>query len=253
MTDLRVNFRKTEKPTEKVIVAEEEVVDDPVPVEDVDDPPDEGDKVDDDDETAMPVPQIKIGPSGEIMLDEKSLVVERKGLKRQIEEIEKSKLVDGDVDTGYGIYKRHKRGAKWSPIETVRFYRALNTLGKTFLVTTSGIGSSVEILFSGTDFGLMVELFPNRTRRDLKLKFNREEKTNRMLIDKALMQPCQYAFDSLKLDMEKEIRIQEERQKQIEEDIEIKKQRKGKKRISMLKVINLYDQLATYSKIQHTT
>ncbi|XP_022807146.1 transcription factor TFIIIB component B''-like [Stylophora pistillata] len=38
----------------------------------------------------------------------------------------------------------------------------------------------------GTDFSLMTPLFPNRTRRELKAKFKREEKQHRTLIEKAL-------------------------------------------------------------------
>lgn len=38
----------------------------------------------------------------------------------------------------------------------------------------------------GTDFSLMVKLFPNRSRRDLKKKFQKEERASRPLVDKAI-------------------------------------------------------------------
>lgn len=49
-----------------------------------------------------------------------------------------------------GIYRRASRSKDWSHCETLRFYKALNTIG--------------------TDFALMLSLFPGRTRKDLKVK-----------------------------------------------------------------------------------
>lgn len=65
--------------------------------------------------------------------------------------------------------------------ETLQFYRALNTLG--------------------TDFALMASLFPKRTRRDLKLKFKREERVNLHLIDKAVAHPMEFDFKALEEEM----------------------------------------------------
>lgn len=161
-----------------------------------------------DEENEVPVPQIKIGPSGEIILDEKSLVVERKDIKRQREQLAKSQIVNGDFDTGYGVYKKHKRSKYWTTDETLRFYKALNTLG--------------------TDFTLMCELFPDRTRRELKMKFNKEEKINRTLIDKALMQPCGYDFYVLKEEVELEQREKAELEKLKLEESKKKEERREK-------------------------
>lgn len=49
-----------------------------------------------------------------------------------------------------GFYKRQKRTREWDANETIKFYRCLHSVG--------------------TDFSLMLMLFPNRSRRDLKLK-----------------------------------------------------------------------------------
>lgn len=43
----------------------------------------------------------------------------------------------------------------------------------------------------------MLSLFPNRTRRDLKLKFKKEEKTNGFLINKALMEHTTFDIEEL--------------------------------------------------------
>lgn len=67
--------------------------------------------------------------------------------------------------------------------ETLRFYRALNTIG--------------------TDFSLMQSIFPERTRHDLKRKFKKEERTNRELLDKALSASAEFDVDMLEQDISK--------------------------------------------------
>lgn len=145
------------------------------------------------DDDGIPAPQIKIGPNGEIIVDEKSLVIENKEVKKNLEAIQKSSLIDGDLDTSYGVYKRVKRSKDWTREETICFYKALNTIG--------------------TDFSLMCELFPRRTRRELKMKFKKEERINRVLIDKALMQPTNFDISHLKHEMELEERTLAEMEK----------------------------------------
>lgn len=154
---------------------------------------------------AFPAPQIKIGPDGEITIDEKSLVIENKQLNKSREKIQKSEVVDGNSSTTYGIYKKLKRPKLWSKKETLRFYRALNAIG--------------------TDFSLMVQLFPGRTRRDLTMKFKREEKLNMALVNKALMEPSSY--DITKIQKEVELDKREERER---EKVEMELEEKTKKR-----------------------
>ncbi|XP_050312350.1 transcription factor TFIIIB component B'' homolog isoform X2 [Anthonomus grandis grandis] len=162
----------------------------------------------------MPVPQIKIGPSGEIILDEQSLVVENKKLAKQKEQMAKSNVVDGDFDTGYGVFKKVKRSTPWSEKETLKFYKALNCIG--------------------TDFTAMTQLFPKRTRRDLKMKFKKEEKLNRLLVNKAVRQHCCYNFADLKREAQVEaeeeafllqLREEETRKKKEERAEKLKKHR----------------------------
>lgn len=154
-----------------------------------------------DNDSAFPAPQIKIGPTGEIVVDEQSLVVVNTQVTKQKEQIQNSKLVDGD-SSGYGIYKRSPRATSWTQRETLRFYKALNVIG--------------------TDFTLMTQLFPKRSRRELKMKFKKEERSNLPLVDKALKERCSYNFQDLKreveMDQEEEAVLQqlqeEERQKE---------------------------------------
>lgn len=202
----------------------EKVIDEVDQTESIDDPPKNDEDTDKSgEENDVPVPQIKIGPSGEIIIDEKSLVVERKDIKKQREELAKSEVVNGDFNTSYGIYKKHKRSKFWTPDETLRFYKALNTLG--------------------TDFTLMCELFPDRTRRELKMKFNKEEKINRILVDRALMQPCGFDFYMLKDEVElhrrekaelERLKIEETKKKQERKENEIQRKRKSKRNFIIL-------------------
>ncbi|KAL3285984.1 hypothetical protein HHI36_000498 [Cryptolaemus montrouzieri] len=172
----------------------EEDVDNPSEKEE--DPPDNSQVEEDtkisDEENEMPAPQIKIGPSGEIILDEKSLTIENKQTKKNREDLQKSKLIDGNSDRPYGVFRKIKRSKDWSQSETLRFYKALSTIG--------------------TDFSLMCELFPNRTRRELKMKFKKEEKINQSLIDQAVMEPCSFDFEELK----KEFQLVEIEKRELE-------------------------------------
>lgn len=196
----------------------------------------------------MPVPQLKLGANGEIVLDEKSLVIETTGDKVAREVLANSDIVYDDEFSGSkcnpkvitcfcliegittnfilsfrvfciasGFYKRQKRTRDWLPLETIKFYRSLQAIG--------------------TDFSVMLQLFPNRSRRDLKLKvsklewsvcsfqvilivcvvaifqFKKEEKYNMALINKALLHPKEFNIEELKFQFEKE-----------DEEIELKKQ-----------------------------
>lgn len=51
-------------------------------------------------ETKMPVPQLKLGPNGEIMLDEKSLVIETTGDKEARETLANADIVYDDEYSG---------------------------------------------------------------------------------------------------------------------------------------------------------
>nr|XP_026491379.1 transcription factor TFIIIB component B'' isoform X1 [Vanessa tameamea]XP_026491386.1 transcription factor TFIIIB component B'' isoform X2 [Vanessa tameamea] len=121
-----------------------------------------------------PVPQIKLGPKGEIILDEESLVINQTNSGRAVSSV----VHEGAWGSSNGYkYKRGPRTAEWSAAETVRFYRALAAIG--------------------TDFTLMAPLFPDRTRKELKLKFKKEEKLNGAQVDKALR--AKVPWDVMKL------------------------------------------------------
>uniref|UniRef100_A0A182MIT6 Transcription factor TFIIIB component B'' Myb domain-containing protein n=1 Tax=Anopheles culicifacies TaxID=139723 RepID=A0A182MIT6_9DIPT len=142
-------------------------------------------------------PQLKLGPNGEMILDEASLVIENEREKEMRETLANTDIVYQDEYSGNsGYYSRIRRTKDWDDDETVRFYRSLHTVG--------------------TDFSMMLPLFPNRSRRDLKLKFKKEERLNLSLVNKALLHP-------------KEFNVEELRQKFAEEDEELEKRKQEEK------------------------
>ncbi|KAI4499953.1 hypothetical protein M0802_004823 [Mischocyttarus mexicanus] len=118
-----------------------------------------------DDPSSLPVPQVKVGADGQLVVDEKSIRIEQSHEKKSRELFAKKAIVDDD-NYGSGFYKRRPKGKEWPRWETLKFYKALNIVG--------------------TDFLLMQTLFPNRTRQEMKLKYKKEERLNRRLIEKAL-------------------------------------------------------------------
>jgi len=134
---------------------------------------------------AMPVPQLKLDANGEMIIDEKTLEIETTAEVEARKVLANSSLILMDETTGdNGFYKRHQRTPTWSADDTVRFYRSLQIIG--------------------TDFSLMCQMFPKRTRRDLKLKYKREERINGQLINKALLFPKAFNIQELKEQLEKE-------------------------------------------------
>ncbi|KAL0278847.1 UNVERIFIED_CONTAM: hypothetical protein PYX00_000537 [Menopon gallinae] len=154
----------------------------------------------------MPVPQVKIGLNGEIILDEKSLVIETTGAKKGREDLQNSVPVFEDRGSKTCYYKRKTQKSRdWSDTETKRFYKALNTIG--------------------TDFSLMQKYFPVRTRLELKNKFKREEKLNRSLVDRALNNPSEFDITQFEkyLDREKQIEEEESEKRLQQRKMKVKK------------------------------
>ncbi|CAK1552903.1 unnamed protein product [Leptosia nina] len=158
---------------------------------------------------SAPAPQIKLGPNGEIVLDESSLVIQQ----TQNQKIS-SVVREGAWMPCQGKYKRAPRTADWTGPETVRFYRALAAIG--------------------TDFTLMAALFPDRTRKDLKLKFKKEEKLNGEQVDKALRSKISWNAVSLKEEFAEEreaAKRKAEEEKAKEKELYLQQKKAEKERI----------------------
>ena len=171
----------------------------------------------DDPSSAMPVPQVKVGPDGQLIIDEQSLVIEQTNAKKGREALAKEAIIDDDSN-GSGFYKKRQKSKEWPKWETLKFYKALNTVG--------------------TDFLLMQSLFPNRTRQEIKLKFKKEEKVNRNLVEKALAYHQEFDTEILEKSLatfehsEKEYVNAQKKQKQLgskeKNNIKLERKRKGR-------------------------
>lgn len=116
------------------------------------------------------VPKVKMGPDGRLILDESSMIINRKNAIKEQEAI-----VEDNEDiisrTNYDSFRRRPTAtsqSKWSIDDTNKFYHALTILGTDFSMMES-------LLFSG-----------QRSRTELHKKFKREERVNKLKIDIAL-------------------------------------------------------------------
>lgn len=100
-------------------------------------------------------PQLRI-VDGNIVLDEQSLVVDRQrqaaAARAEMEEVEENDF--SKTFTSASFMKREKI-MQWDAVATDMFYKGLSRYG--------------------TDFETIAKLFPHRSRRHIKLKFNAEE------------------------------------------------------------------------------
>ena len=175
---------------------EEEVADDP-------------DKIDEENQ-APPVPQVKIGPDGELIIDEASTVIDTTAAKKAKEDLLKTPLIfeSSNMATNYGSWGKKRKNVDWTERETVRFFKALSVFG--------------------TDFSMMENVFRRRNRHDLKMKFKKEERSNRALVDRCLSQGLK--FDASFFDHESEQEEDEEKLAEIERENKIKQKEEEKKK-----------------------
>ena len=136
--------------------------------------------VEEDEEEDILAPQLKIGPDGKLIIDQASLVVQQSVDEKRVKALAQE-AVDLTSLQSRRFSKKRRRALDWTMNETAHFYKALSTVG--------------------TDFSLMKEMFfksSNRSRMDLKIKFKKEEKLSKGLIEFALNDSSQYdltAFD----------------------------------------------------------
>ncbi|XP_077978413.1 uncharacterized protein LOC144433893 [Glandiceps talaboti] len=177
-------------------VQNEETADDvtsnPVNVEDGEE--DVNDDNNDDDDDAMPVPQVRVSEDGTIVINEASLLVEASPNKSQ-DPLDSEVVYEKSSYTTSASFRKRTHTATWTERETAKFYRALSSVG--------------------TDFSLINAMFPNRTRNEIKNKFKREERSNRVLVDKAITERQHFDMSMFE---------------QTESDIEAEKEKSRKKK-----------------------
>lgn len=108
-------------------------------------------------------PQVRI-IDGRIVIDEQSLEITAGRPDARLEE--PSLVIEGNSSVTYGTYMNKTPSEKWTAEETEAFYSALSRYG--------------------TDFSLIERIMPHRTRRQIKLKFKREEREQPARITAAL-------------------------------------------------------------------
>lgn len=164
--------------------------------------------------------------NGSIVVDEDSTVVNRhRNHDTSGKSREESNPFENPITSS--TYSKRKHTDRWTPEELKQFYTALSTWG--------------------TDFTFIAQLFPYRTRKQIKLKFNLEEKKYPEIVEIALRRklPADFdkycdasknKFETLEFYNEelKQIRLKheqhmaeivEERQKAIKEDAEASRRR----------------------------
>lgn len=123
-------------------------------------------------------PRVKIGPDGELIIDQESMFVKSSMDEERMNSISSDVIHESD-DTRKSFSKKRKKTSEWTVNEVAYFYRALSQ--------------------TGTDFSVMKEMFFKnwRTREQLKMKFKREERLNKALIDSAISNSIQYDLSSI--------------------------------------------------------
>jgi hypothetical protein len=112
------------------------------------------------------VPQLRMRKDGRIVLDEESMVVATTARPMVFDDPLNPPLIEGCGHTTSASYRKSCRVNRWTTEETTQFFRALSRVG--------------------TDFTMMTLLLPKRSRKELKNKFKKEEKTNPHRVSQAL-------------------------------------------------------------------
>lgn len=119
--------------------------------------------------------QMRLDHDGKMVVDEDSLTRNRHAnVDRSNRIVEEANPFENPViSTTYG---KRRYTDRWTPDEVKQFYVALSTFG--------------------TDFLMISQLFPYRNRKQIKLKFNLEEKKYPEIIEMALKRKLPADFDS---------------------------------------------------------
>ncbi|KAK4173474.1 hypothetical protein QBC36DRAFT_335754 [Triangularia setosa] len=195
-----------------------------------------GNADDEDVEYARPVPvSVPVGEQyqiidGEIVLNQSSLQIDRHARAREaegnLEEVEEDDFTNHTTQQTY--LRRALKPGQWSDADTDQFYWALSRFG--------------------TDFELISKMFTGKTRKHIKLKFNREERQSPERIKKALVgelkqpmnieevqQKTKQEFettDDIQKELEEQQKEFEEKEAQVQRE---KKEEEKKKEEKMLK------------------
>lgn len=156
-------------PAEETVEGANRAVPSVEPTQPEEQPEKEDDEEDPEDDVVAP--QVTIDKDGNIVIDQESLVVSA-GTAANADVDRAAVTVENHAFSNHitsATYSKRESAQKWELEETERFYAALRKFG--------------------TDFSLMESSFPKRSRRQLKLKFKREEREVPERIEEALNGP----------------------------------------------------------------
>lgn len=130
--------------------------------------------------------QLKLNPDGTMAVDEESTIVDRHR-NATFENAHKQRVDENPFENLYNssTYGRNIYTDPWTSEELVKFYKSLSMWG--------------------TDFNLIAQLFPYRTRKQIKAKFINEERKHPIIVELALRSRLPADFDQYCLDTKKEI------------------------------------------------
>eukprot|EP00062_Callorhinchus_milii_P014433 gi/632963653/ref/XP_007898001.1/ PREDICTED: transcription factor TFIIIB component B'' homolog [Callorhinchus milii] len=176
-----------------------------------------GDDEDDEGDDSILGPRVKVAEDGTIIIDEESLTVEVLRMKGPNIAENNDPIFERGSQTTYSSFRRNTHTKPWSNKETDMFFLAISMVG--------------------TDFSMIGQLFPNRSRVEIKNKFKREEKLNSWRIDKAFKEtkPLDLEFfgELLTKVLEAETKRKRERngknKHQAPRKSSVKQKKKGKK------------------------
>lgn len=127
---------------------------------------------------------LKLGEDNKLIVDQDSTSVSR-GAPNANDDKDREVANPFDNPITSSTYSKRKYTDRWDSEEIIKFYQALSTWG--------------------TDFTFIAQLFPYRTRKQIKLKFNLEEKKHPEIIDLALRTKLPADFESYCKESKKEI------------------------------------------------
>ncbi|XP_041825699.1 transcription factor TFIIIB component B'' homolog [Melanotaenia boesemani] len=145
------------------------------------------------DEEALMVPQVKVAEDGSLIIDEESLTVEVQRAKGPNPAQDRDPIFERGSTTTYSSFRKGTYTKPWSTEETDMFYLAVSMVG--------------------TDFSMICQLFPLRSRSEIKNKFKREERQNSWRIDKAFRERRKLDIEYFSKLLEKILEVQKDRKK----------------------------------------
>ncbi|XP_076853745.1 uncharacterized protein bdp1 isoform X3 [Brachyhypopomus gauderio] len=123
----------------------------------------------------MLMPKVRVAEDGSIILDEDSLTVRIQRTSNTAVIENSNPLFERGSTTTYTSFRNVNYTKSWSVRETDMFFLAISMVG--------------------TDFSLIGQLLPHRSRLEIKNKFKREEKSSAWRIDKAFKNKRPYDRD----------------------------------------------------------